>query len=183
VQTAFVEDLNRVSGVPGSTDIVALASTAESEDQARFLAGCLDMLANYHQSKTPLVSIIARHGDRPRSRRRNHRTGRGRLRFMDQARFVFRQPARSRIAETRRLALWANVAAREEEFSSVGMDRAREGKALTVDHATCGPRTKPRMKDASRGRATDRQLVFFDDTADVAIDRRGMIRWVLPHRG
>jgi hypothetical protein len=60
VQTAFVEDLNRVSGVPGSTDIVALASTAESEDQARFLAGCLDMLANYHQRQTPLVGIIAR---------------------------------------------------------------------------------------------------------------------------
>ena len=60
VQTAFVEDLTRVSGVPGSIDIVALASTAESEEQARFLASCLDMLANYHQSHTPLVSIIAR---------------------------------------------------------------------------------------------------------------------------
>jgi hypothetical protein len=60
VQTAFVEDLTRVSGVPGSIDIVALASTAESEDQARFLASSLDMLANYHQSQTPLASIIAR---------------------------------------------------------------------------------------------------------------------------
>jgi hypothetical protein len=60
VQTAFVEDLTRVSGVSGSIDIVALASTAESEDQARFLAGCLNMLANYHQSQTPLVRIIAR---------------------------------------------------------------------------------------------------------------------------
>ena len=60
VQTAFVEDLTRVSAVPGSIDIVALASTAESEDQARFLAGCLNMLANYHRSHTPLVSIIAR---------------------------------------------------------------------------------------------------------------------------
>jgi hypothetical protein len=60
VQTAFVEDLTRVSGVPGSTDIVTLASTAESEEQARFLAGCLDMLGNYHQSQTPLDSIIAR---------------------------------------------------------------------------------------------------------------------------
>jgi hypothetical protein len=60
VQTAFVEDLTRVSGVPGSIDIVALVSTAESEDQARFLASSLDMLANYHQSQTPLASIIAR---------------------------------------------------------------------------------------------------------------------------
>jgi hypothetical protein len=60
VQTAFVEDLTRVSGVPGSIDIVALASTAESEEQARFLVGCLNMLANYHESQTPLISIIAR---------------------------------------------------------------------------------------------------------------------------
>ena len=60
VQTAFVEDLSRVSEVPGFVDVVALASTAESEDQARFLASCLDMLANYHQSHTALVNIIAR---------------------------------------------------------------------------------------------------------------------------
>jgi hypothetical protein len=60
VQTAFVEDPTRVSGIPGSIDIVALASTAESEEQARFLASCLDILANYHQSHSPPVSIIAR---------------------------------------------------------------------------------------------------------------------------
>jgi hypothetical protein len=60
VQTAFVEDLTRLSGVPGTTDVVALGSTAQSEDQARFLADCLDMLANYHQKQTPLIKIIAR---------------------------------------------------------------------------------------------------------------------------
>jgi hypothetical protein len=60
VQVAFVEDLVRVSGVPGSAGIVALAATAESEDQARFLASALDMLANYHQTQTPLRQIIAR---------------------------------------------------------------------------------------------------------------------------
>ena len=60
VQTAFVQDLGRVFGVPGSTDIVTLASTAQSEEQARFLADCLDMLANYHQTQTPLIKITAR---------------------------------------------------------------------------------------------------------------------------
>jgi hypothetical protein len=60
VQTAFVEDLTRLSGVQGTTDMVALVSTAQSEDQARFLADCLDMLANYHQKQTPLIKIIAR---------------------------------------------------------------------------------------------------------------------------
>src|SRR5207237_8917447 len=103
--------------------------------------------------------------------------------FVYKARFIFTQPARSRITETKRLSHWANVATREEELSSVGMERAREGKALAVGHASCGPRTKPRMKDAYCGMAADRQLVFFDDSADVAIDRRGMIRWVPPHKG
>jgi hypothetical protein len=60
VQVAFVEDLGRVSAVPGSVDVVSLAATAESEDQARFLAATLDMLANYHQMQTPLRQIIAR---------------------------------------------------------------------------------------------------------------------------
>ena len=60
VQTAFVEDLGRLSGVPGTIDVVALASTADSEDQARFLADTLDMLATYHQSHTPLVQVVAR---------------------------------------------------------------------------------------------------------------------------
>ena len=60
VQTAFVENLTHVSGVPGVRDVVALASTAESEDQARFLADALDMLVNYHQTQTPLNSIMAK---------------------------------------------------------------------------------------------------------------------------
>jgi len=60
VQTALVEDFTRLSGVPGSADIIALAGTAESEDQARFLAACLSMLAHYHKTQTPLSQIIAR---------------------------------------------------------------------------------------------------------------------------
>jgi hypothetical protein len=55
-----VEDLSRVSGVPGVANAVALANTADSEDQARFLADWLDMLANYYQTQTPLLQIIAR---------------------------------------------------------------------------------------------------------------------------
>jgi len=60
VQTAFVENLTHVRGVPGVADVVALASTAESEDQARFLADALDMLVNYHETQTPLTRIYAK---------------------------------------------------------------------------------------------------------------------------
>jgi hypothetical protein len=60
VQTAFVEDLTRVRDVAGVTQVVELATTAQSEDQARFLADALDMLANYQQTQTPLKSIVAK---------------------------------------------------------------------------------------------------------------------------
>ena len=60
VQTAFVEDFAHLSGVPGAENIVQLANTAESEDQARFLADCLHMLVNYHQTQTPINRIVAR---------------------------------------------------------------------------------------------------------------------------
>ena len=60
VQTAFIENLTHLRTVPGVLDVVALASTAESEDQARFLADALDMLAKNHQTQTPLVKIIAK---------------------------------------------------------------------------------------------------------------------------
>jgi hypothetical protein len=60
VQTAFVENLTHLRGVPGVLDVVALAGTAQSENQARFLADALDMLAKYHRTQTPLVKIIAK---------------------------------------------------------------------------------------------------------------------------
>jgi hypothetical protein len=60
VQTAFVENLTHLSGIRGFLAIVTLADTAESEDQARFLADALEMPVRYHQTQTPLVEIIAR---------------------------------------------------------------------------------------------------------------------------
>jgi hypothetical protein len=59
VQTAFVENLSHLSSVPGSADVVTLASTAVSEDQARFLADAVSMLAHYHQTQTSIVKITA----------------------------------------------------------------------------------------------------------------------------
>ena len=60
VQTAFVTNLQRLSGVPGSTDAVALASTAESEEQARFLTNGIGMLARYNETQTPIARLIVR---------------------------------------------------------------------------------------------------------------------------
>lgn len=60
VQTALVEDLNDLSKVSGVVDAVTLASTAQSEDQARFIADCLDLLSRYSKTHTPVARIIAR---------------------------------------------------------------------------------------------------------------------------
>jgi hypothetical protein len=60
VQTAFVEDLGHLAGLRGSVDVVRLANTLQSEDQARFLTDGVDFLARYNRTQTPLAEIITR---------------------------------------------------------------------------------------------------------------------------
>jgi hypothetical protein len=58
VQVNFVENLSRLSGLPGVVDAVVLASTAQSELQARFLADAVGMLARFN-ARSPLARITA----------------------------------------------------------------------------------------------------------------------------
>jgi hypothetical protein len=60
VQTEFVNNLQSLGGVPGSADAAALASTAQSEEQARFLTDAVGMLVRYHQTQTPITRLIVR---------------------------------------------------------------------------------------------------------------------------
>src|SRR5208337_3898704 len=60
VQTAFVEDLTHLRSVRGILEVVTLAGSAESEDQARFLADALDVLARYNDTQSPLAKIIVK---------------------------------------------------------------------------------------------------------------------------
>jgi hypothetical protein len=55
VQTAFVANLGRLSGVNGLADAVLLAETVTSEAQARFLTNTIAMLVKYHETQTPLI--------------------------------------------------------------------------------------------------------------------------------
>ena len=59
VQTNFVECLDGLSHVAGAADVVALAATAHSEIQARFITDTVTMLGRYH-SRTPLSSVSAK---------------------------------------------------------------------------------------------------------------------------
>jgi hypothetical protein len=60
VQTAFVTNLERLSGVPGSVQAVQLASTAESEVQARFLTDAVGMLVRYSETQAAITRLIVR---------------------------------------------------------------------------------------------------------------------------
>jgi hypothetical protein len=59
VQTNFVQKLSSLSQVPGATDVVALAASAQSEMQARFITDAVTILVRYH-SHSPLSSITAK---------------------------------------------------------------------------------------------------------------------------
>jgi hypothetical protein len=60
VQTEFVANLGRLANVPGKIEAVRLASTAQSEQQARFLTGAVGMLARYHETQVPISRLIVR---------------------------------------------------------------------------------------------------------------------------
>jgi hypothetical protein len=60
VQTAFVTNLERLSGVPGTVEAVTLASTAQSEEQARFLTDAVGMLVRYNDTQTRITRLIVR---------------------------------------------------------------------------------------------------------------------------
>jgi hypothetical protein len=59
VLTSLVTALDRLSGVNGRPAVVALAATATTEDQARFLANAVEMLAAQQQTVTPLAQVGA----------------------------------------------------------------------------------------------------------------------------
>src|SRR5262249_29231046 len=60
VQTAFVANLGNLPGVAGRAQAVALASTAQSEVQARFLTDSVGMLVRYNQTQTPIARLLVR---------------------------------------------------------------------------------------------------------------------------
>ena len=60
VQTAFVANLGQLSGIPGSVQAATLASTANSEVQARFLTDCIGMLVRYSHEQAPITRLMVR---------------------------------------------------------------------------------------------------------------------------
>jgi hypothetical protein len=60
VLTSLVTELDRLSGASGRPAVVALAASAGTEDEARFLANAVQMLAAQQQTGAPLAQLGAR---------------------------------------------------------------------------------------------------------------------------
>jgi hypothetical protein len=59
VLTSCVTVLEQLPDVSGREAVVVFAASAASEEQARFVAESLQMLAHYHRTMTPLTSLAA----------------------------------------------------------------------------------------------------------------------------
>jgi hypothetical protein len=57
IQAALVEPLAALGDGPGRADVIAWALTAESEQQARFMAGAVGLLADYHRTAAPIREV------------------------------------------------------------------------------------------------------------------------------
>ena len=57
LQSGLVRGLERLSGVTGRVDVMPLAVSVASEEQARFLVGAVEMLARYHEKVAPLATV------------------------------------------------------------------------------------------------------------------------------
>jgi hypothetical protein len=57
IQAALVEALAALGSGPGRVEVITWALTAESEPQARFMAGAVGILANYHRTAAPIREL------------------------------------------------------------------------------------------------------------------------------
>ena len=59
VLTAVATGIQRLQGVAGRESVVIFAAAAETEDEANFVAGAVNMLARYHETVAPLAWVSA----------------------------------------------------------------------------------------------------------------------------
>jgi hypothetical protein len=59
VLTAVAMGIQRLKDVPGRDSVVIFAAAAKTQDETRFVAGAINMLARYHESVTPIAQVSA----------------------------------------------------------------------------------------------------------------------------
>ena len=60
VLTALAMGIQRLQGVPGRDAVVIFAAAAQTQDEVRFVAGAVNMLACYHESVAPIAQVSAK---------------------------------------------------------------------------------------------------------------------------
>jgi len=59
VLTALAMGIQRLQGVPGRDAVVIFAAAAQTQDETRFVAGAVNMLARYHEGVAPIAQVSA----------------------------------------------------------------------------------------------------------------------------
>ena len=59
VLTALAKGLQRLQGVSGLPAVVHFAAVAKTQDETRFVAGAVNILARYHESVAPIARVSA----------------------------------------------------------------------------------------------------------------------------
>ena len=59
VLTALAQGVQRLKDVPGRDSVVTFAAAARTQDETRFLAAAMNMLARHHESVAPIVEVSA----------------------------------------------------------------------------------------------------------------------------
>lgn len=59
VLTALAQGVQRLKDVPGRDAVVGFAAAAATQDETRFLAAAMNMLARHHESVSPIVQVSA----------------------------------------------------------------------------------------------------------------------------
>jgi len=59
VLTALAQGIQRLKDVPGRNAVVVFAAAASTQDETRFLAAAMNMLARHHESVAPLAEVSA----------------------------------------------------------------------------------------------------------------------------
>jgi hypothetical protein len=61
VLTALAQGIQRLKDVPGRDAVVGFSAAAATQDETRFLAAAMNMLARHHESVAPIVEVSAPH--------------------------------------------------------------------------------------------------------------------------
>ena len=59
VLTALAQGVQRLKDVPGRNAVVVFAAAASTQDETRFLAAAMNMLARHHESVAPIAEVSA----------------------------------------------------------------------------------------------------------------------------